>query len=242
MAAWLEEVHDDVLRRIFEFGALVEWQRALQSSWRLWVNTWAYLRRLEELSLTTSDDLRRAGALERVGGLVALERLRVVEVEHCAEAESVLCGFDHLRSLELKECHFLSDAASRYTAGRSGSNSQLRDGRQEGWGMKDWMGKTLELEGPTVLRDQLLFSSLMVRQEAPGAAFFGRDSGTAVLVWLIQVFNVPNWAALSGCELVLVLQRPALGLGAPEPAELRRRRLRTSHRAGDFGANRDTGG
>ena len=33
----------------------------------------------------------------------------------------------------------------------------------------------------------------MVRQEAPGAAFFGRDSGTAVLVWLIQVFNVPNW-------------------------------------------------
>lgn len=53
---------------------------------RLWVNTWAYLRRLEELSLTTSDDLRRAGALERVGGLVALERLRVVEVEHCAEA------------------------------------------------------------------------------------------------------------------------------------------------------------
>eukprot|EP00913_Durusdinium_trenchii_P025883 g24289.t1 len=119
MAAWLEEVHDDVLRRIFEFGALVEWQRALQSSWRLWVNTWAYLRRLEELSLTTSDDLRRAGALERVGGLVALERLRVVEVEHCAEAESVLCGFDHLRSLELKECHFLSDAASRYTAGSS---------------------------------------------------------------------------------------------------------------------------
>lgn len=75
-----------------------------------------------------------------------------------AQAESVLCGFDHLRSLELKECHFLSDAASRYTAGRSGSNSQLRDGRQEGWGMKDWMGKTLELEGPTVLRDQLLFS------------------------------------------------------------------------------------
>lgn len=52
----------------------------------------------------------------------------------------------------------------------------------------------------------------------------------------------PPEAALSGCELVLVLQRPALGLGAPEPAELRRRRLRTSHRAGDFGANRDTGG